>query len=497
MHNTFYVIKNTIVMKITTIEDVHEAFCQKNMKVFGVGGTPITRTEAHRMLRDFEVICSVDALAEISAIEKKMQITCFPLKKSNGIYIKKPSKILAQEQVCAHINAAKKDYEHIGIFVMKPDAAVEKICHDNGWILIGNSADIIAKYNDKVVFQEILQATGLAGDAIVMPLRDVHERRDAIFAQLGDKIVIQLPEVSGGGHGTFFFDKKNAQTMIEEIEKRIAKIDEEINASTTYVIINRYVSGPALSILGTITRDNGVIVAQPQHQLIDIADVTQTKDDASGIFCGHEWTLPIPQNIREHAIDCVKKIGTHLQKNGVIGIFGTDLMWDVERDCVVPIEINTRLTGVFPSFVDVQILHDEVPLLAFHMMDFLRIPYQVTDYHLYRKEGFHIGAHLIIFNNAPGTIHITRSELRSGVYTMIDDKLEFVREGFEMMDLCHDQEFVITDGVPAVGDVYAKNRKLLKVISRTSLGEDSYTLTAWGSAIVAGVYNAITYTLSE
>lgn len=476
--------------KIRSINDVRMILKKQNIKIFGIGGTPITRTEVYHFTDDFEIICSVDAQKEIQVIGEKMKITCFPLRKENGAYIKKPSKLLTEPAVQEYINASKSTYEKIAIIVMKPDRLLEQICRENEWILIGNSADKIEKYNDKERFQSILHSTGLANDAIVLPLSELSGQLDAIFDKLGEKIVIQLP-VSGGGHGTFFFTRAEKDSIKNEIDQRSLMIKADILPSTK-IIINSFFDGPTLSILGTITKDHGILAAHPQHQLIDIPGVTKGKNDASGIFCGHEWTLPIPQHIEEQSINIVKKIGLYLKEDDVDGIFGTDLVWDTQRNIVVPIEINARLTGVFPSFVDVQLFNEEIPIMAFHIMDFLNIPYEV-DQNAYRSgRGFSVGAHLLVFNPYPHKIRVTNIDLCSGVYSLKEDQLYFERDGFEMSDIKNDGEFLITDGVPTAGAIYDRNRKLLKIISKNSLAQSSYDLNVHGKKIVDCVYNAIT-----
>ncbi len=479
-------------MKINSISDVKKTLNETQIKVFGIGGTPITRTEAHHFIDNLEVICSVNAKEEIAQISKKVQITCFPLKNENDTYIKKPSKILSNKKIQDYINTSKKDYDKIAIFVMKPDLSLEKICKENDWILIGNKANIVEKYNHKGVFQEILFKTGLSNDAQILKLNELNDKIDDLFEKLGQKIVIQLA-VSGGGRGTFFFEKKDKDTIMKAIKKRIETISDDVSADSD-VIVNSFFAGPTLSILGTITRDNGVLVANPQHQLIDIAEVTRLKNDANGVFCGHDWTLFVPDDIRKQAIEIAQKIGIFLQKDKVLGIFGTDLIWDIERNIVVPIEINTRLTGVFPAFVDVQLLHGEVSLMAFHVLDFLNVSYEVDEISVYRKDGFKLGAHLIVFNDNEYDSRLIQSHLRGGVYCLKNNgEIEFKRGGFEISDIKNDREFVVTDGVPEPGAVYMRNRKLLKILSKEPLAENSYTLSEFGKQIVQNIYNSLIF----
>lgn len=474
---------------IKDVADVRKAIKKENVKIFGVGGTPITRTEIHHLVDDYEVICAVDSLTEIESIKEKVKIKCFPLKNESGTYIKKPSKILSNDDVQKYINAAKEEYDQIAIVVMKPDAVLEKICKDNNWILIGNPAHVVQQYNDKEVFQKILRDTNHANEAIVLQLDEVPDRVDFIFDKLGEKIVIQLP-VSGGGHGTFFFERKDAHIILQTIHDRINTINEEVSKKTN-VIINSFFKGASLSILGSISRNNGVIVANPQHQLIDIPEVIKSKNDASGVFCGHEWSLPIPKHIREQMIGIVEDIGLNLKNDGVLGIFGTDFMWDLERDVVVPIEINARLTGVFPSFVDVQLLNDEIPIMAFHILDFLGVEYSVDQVAYRNEEGFAVGAHLLVFNMHQYKVRVIDTDIQCGVYSLDEDGMRFERKGFQMIDIKNENEFVIADGIPEIGSVYARNRKMLKVISKKSLAKSSYDLNDRGKKIVQNIYNLI------
>lgn len=471
---------------ISSKEDVIRVLKENNVKVFGVGGTPITRTEVHPVVDDFELICSVSS-KDLDSVQEKIKASCFPMRNEAGFFIKKPGKIISNPEVTKHIEEGSQG-KKVAILVMKPTEEVLGACEKNGWALLGNNPDVVWKYDDKNEFQQLLKRANIPSSAISLSLTDLEESLDEIFKKLGDNIVIQLPK-SAGGKGTFFFNKKEKEKIISSIKQRIEILSEEVPEDAV-VIVNSFFEGPSLSTLGCITRDNGTLECDPQYQLIDIEDVVKGKSDGTGVFCGHDWVLSsdIPQNIRKQAREITEKIGEELKKDGALGVFGVDFVWDRKRDILVANEINVRITGTFPTIVHSQLEAGEVPLIAFHILDFLKIPYSIENRKVYNKGGMRKGAHLILFNPF-GYDVICNKEVPGGVYSL-DKKgdAKFERLGFEMEDIKNPGEFIVTDGVPAKGFARGKNRKVLKIITKEPICDNPEKLNNWGSMIVDATY---------
>lgn len=482
------------VVEIENIADVKKIISDGNWKIFGIGGTPITRTEIHSFVSDFESICSVSS-GELTSVQKKLKATCFELKDEKGNVVKKPGKIISDPRVIKHIkkNSANKK---IAILVMKPTDEILKVCDDNRWVLLGNNFVKVERYNDKNKFQDILRCINFSTSALSIKFDDLTRSADDIFEKLGDNIVVQLPK-RGGGQGTFFFNVKEKKEMHSIISKRIKILQENVSQNTL-VVVNSFFQGPSLSSLGTITKENKILSYDPQYQLIDIKEVIKNKVDASGVFCGHDWSLSnnIPQQIRDQAHKTTKLIGNELKKDGLLGIFGVDYVWDKKRNKLIPIEINTRITGTFPTIIYVQLAKKEIPLIAFHVLDFLDISYSIKKEGIYNKRGCRRGAHLILFNNQKNSV-VCEKEIIGGVYSLSGGVAEFKGCGFEMEDIKKRGEFVITDGVPTKTIVYGRNRKVAKIITKQAICKDPYELNNWGKEIVKATYNLFNFKRTE
>ncbi len=473
------------MINITSINDLKEVIAQSGVKVIGVGGTPITRSEFASVIPDFELICSVDSKDEIAEVAKDMKITCFPVKNNSGRCAKKPSTIVSDARVQSYINNFKKIHKRVALIVFKPDALLLKIAQDNGWEIIGNTPDIISTYNSKQVFRDILKKTNIAQSATVTTLSDFYANTHAFFDRYGEVLVLQFAEKSGGGHGTFFC-RQGDESSITQIQKRMSTWKEDLGDDPT-VIIDAYFNGPVLSIAGCITKEAGIIVAQPQYQYIDIPEVVGKKDNATGVFCGHDWARSLPNEIAQVCCDMVQKIGLVLQKEGVRGFFGLDTIWDKDKNVIRPIEINVRLTGVFPAFMDVQIMHDEVPLGALHVLEFLNIPYTLDEQYkqsLLPRVG-RKGAHMILFNTYGHDI-VIQGSVKPGIYSY---DFEYKRPGYRLAQL-QANEVLLTDSVPQKGDIRKKNIKICKIASLESFTDDAGILTQKARTFIQKVYTA-------
>ncbi|MEA2007354.1 MAG: hypothetical protein U9O20_04330 [Patescibacteria group bacterium] len=475
--------------KIGSVTDVKRSIGNNDYKIFGIGGTPITRAEIYSLIDDFELICTVPS-GDLACVQKKLRVTCFEMRNEKGFYVKKPDKILANPKVVEHIKERSKN-KKVGILLMKPTKKATEICERNGWTLLGNKDEIVKKYNNKNEFQELLKKINVPTNAISVNLTELPKELNSAFEKLGNDIVIQLPE-SCGGRGTFFFNKKQQEEIPTLIKKRVKTLNEDV-PDDSRVVINSFFEGPSLSSLGCVTKENGTISCDPQYQLIGIEKVTCGKTDATGVFCGNDWVLSndIPNNIKEQSQEITEKIGNKLKENEVFGIFGVDYIWDKKRDVLVPNEINVRITGAFPTIVFSQLEAGTVPLIAFHVLDFLDISYSLKDSEIYNNRKRKKGAHLILFNPKRHDV-VCGNEISGGVYSLDKEKhVKFERLGFEFNDIKNPKEFIITDGIPSKGVVRKKNKKIVKIITKETICKSPQKLNRWGNEIVTATYEAL------
>lgn len=472
------------------LESIQKLIAASPYKIFGVGGNPATRAEAWPFVPGLEII-SANKTGEYDSVVRKVKVKTYQkLKSPVPFAIKKPETILKDPEVVDYIKANSQG-KTVALYLYKGSADTEKIAAKHGWKVVANRSYLFDRLDDKIYFIDLLKRINHPSTKTIhsMKLSQFEDQAQTLFDELGDRIVIQLPN-EGGGKGTFFFTKDQRSQVVETIKNRLGIIKKE--SGDIDIMVNRFVEGPSVSITGCITRDNGILTSYAQYQLIDISEAIQGKKDGQGVFCGHDWVLSneIPMEIHEKASRLAEKIGGALKEEGALGIFGLDLIWDKASNDLVPLEINPRLLGTFPCAVEVQLAKGEVPLVAFHILDFLDIAYKIEDPNIYKRDLARPGAHIIIFNPYPYAVTCGR-ELKGGVYKLSGDQMEFVRPGFELEDIDGDGEFVLTDGVPVQEIVYGANRKIVKIITRQSIAKDGGTaLNEWGKRVVETVISS-------
>jgi hypothetical protein len=91
-----------------------------------------------------------------------------------------------------------------------------------------------------------------------------------------------------------------------------------------------------------------------------------------------------------------------------------------------------------------------IPLEAFHLLEFLNLPYQADIDGLNEAYASPLnGSHLLVYPGANDT-KITTQELRAGVHESDPQTgaISFLKEGLDYQDLTNDDQFIIADGPP-------------------------------------------------
>jgi predicted ATP-grasp superfamily ATP-dependent carboligase len=474
---------------ISNSEDIRRILDLNNISIFGLGEYPSSRSEIHFFTPNLEVICEKKT-GEFESIKENIPVVYFPKSISEkNIRSQKAAPSLRDERIISHIRKRSKN-KKIALYIYKSSPKIEMICKKYKWKTLALPTALYHKFSDKLEFYKILKELRMPAQYTLVKFRQLESRLPDLFKKYGNKIVIQFL-YERGGRGTFFFNRKDKEKIVEEIKNRLTILNKK--GRIEYVTVSRFVDGPSLSITGCITKSNGILTSYCQYQLIDISEVSSNKIDATGIFCGHDWSLSnnIPLAIHKKAQNLIEKLGNKLKKRGVLGIFGLDLIWDKINNRLVPLEINPRLLGTFPAAVYVQIEKKEIPLIAFHILDFLNIPYKIKSGETYRKELFRHGAHIILHNPEKYDV-ICQKQLRGGVYALNKNRLRYLRSGSELSDIESKNEFIITEGGPIRGRVYRRDRRLLRIITKRGISKlGGKILNDWGKIIVKSIYKEL------
>jgi biotin carboxylase len=128
-----------------------------------------------------------------------------------------------------------------------------------------------------------------------------------------------------------------------------------------------------LTIEGCVTR-HGTLVGPLMTEMIGLGDLTPYR----GGWCGNEVfgegaSAALSSDIRQQAQRATVAIGEHLRQAGYWGYFGLDFLLDQDTGALYLGELNPRITGVTPLTSQAALEQDEVPLLLFHLLEWLGV----------------------------------------------------------------------------------------------------------------------------
>ncbi len=453
--------------------------------IFGVGVYAFNRLGLADIVPNFRIL-ALRYSPDTKLMEKDLKV--LSLEKGMGTKHIKESR--NSTTILRHPRTEKylEKFKNPALIVYKSSSRMERVCHQHGWTLAVAPLKFgKALFENKVKFRRLLEEIG-----VPVPPGKIKKPQDLHYGHLintlGLPFVIQHP-TRGGGKGTFFirneYDfnqaRKKLRIRIKEGQELPAKAPEEI-------IVARFVKGPSPSITGCVTR-HGILSTCPQMQVLDIPELFNPQK-GSGLFCGHDWSYPLDENIRNQAYEIVEKVGKYFQSQDYKGIFGLDFVMDEKEEKLYVTEANPRLLATFPTITMAQIRLGEPPIIAFHLLEYLNIDYDidvkgVNQLMRQPKQGAQMFLH-----NLTGRWARNHGEIKSGIYKL-GSKLEFVRSGYALKHLKNEDEFLVTEGVPFKKSHFSPNRRLCRILTLKGVLKDYSKLNDWGREVVIQVYRAL------
>jgi len=474
-------------MTIKDLSTLKEYFKQIKIPIFGAGVHAFNRLGLEDVYSNYRILALRYNL-DTELIEKDVEV--LSLEKGMG------TKHIQEPRNATTVIRHPKTKEYLGkfkdpaIIVYKPSTRMEDTCRENGWKLLNNPTsfgkDLL---EDKIKFRRILKEIGVA-----VPPGKIASASKLHYGHLMNKyglpFVIQHP-TKGGGKGTFFINnKEDFDKAYKKLHKKWDEEDEKVLTPPDQVIVAQFIQGSSPSITACVTR-HGTLSTNLQHQILDAPELYDP-ERGSGLFCGHDWTSSdFSESVNQQAYDAVEKTGQHLKELGYKGVFGLDFVLDEKEDQLYIVECNPRFLGSYPVINMVQLINQETPILAFHVLEFLDVDYQIDldeINRLMRKEKK--GAQMILHNL---TTRWARNykEIKAGVYKLKENKLEYLRPGYDLKHLKNKEEFLLADGVSIRKSHFSPNRRLCRVLTLNQcLGPDQRELNPWAKQVVETVYQA-------
>ncbi|PID31098.1 hypothetical protein CSA80_03115 [Candidatus Saccharibacteria bacterium] len=228
------------------------------------------------------------------------------------------------------------------------------------------------------------------------------------------------------------------------------------------VVASQFVQGTVSSIQVCITK-YGIFSGGIQRQLVDSPHLCNPKIKGATRWCGGEIGDDYPDIVQHQAQEIASVIGSELGSHGYKGIFGVDLIVTPENE-VYAIEINARLTGYSHIISDMQMMNGKIPFMLLHTLELGNYRYEVTDTEAlpsvakYKKP-----ASLLILNNQTNEDIVLKKSIKPGVYKLVGNRVEFVKEGFSLAE-CKTEDTMLIFSRFSEGETIGRGKRILKIM---------------------------------
>ena len=483
-----------IPARFESINEIKKIF-SKELRVVGVGVSAFQRSGLGYILPNYEILSLLET-NDLEAIRKICPVTTI-VGGLGGEYPQKlnTSSILKLQKVREWL----EQKNNLNLFVYKAATPLDEIIKDLPVKLLSSPGYIRKPLEDKKVFREEAERAGIRiprGENLA--IKELTEKKwDELKQKYGARLVFQLTDYStGGGQGTFFIDTKADFDKFNEFVK-----SDEKKKSLTWVNVCERVGGRPASITGCAIK-YGTVTGILQTQIMDQPELAGFKG-RSGVWLGHDWNVRFSEKAQLNAETLCKKWGEHIYKKGYKGIFGLDVMV-TDKEEIIVIECNSRYTGAFPVYTMMQLNQGEMPLDVWHLAEWLGLDYEmdIKEVQKVSREP-KAGAHIILHNLAEKEVKAKKT-VRAGVWgirpinsankfkdkgafaPMID--IEWVREGFSLMDIKADNEFVLCDRMPNQGQTVKPGERMGKLMFKRRIIDDQGNLLPEIKELVKGLY---------
>lgn len=479
-------------MPLRDLEDIQLLFRGLEGAFAGIGMTAFSRVVPAYFLRTYSILCLRNTL-DLPIVKRKTAVLC--IEEAQGRTVRD------ENWSSAHVAAQREAVEFLGrlprpvyLFPYQSYPELEALALRHGWRCMANPAALRLRVGRRPFFREMLKELDLP--LIPGGIHPVSELRARTYrdwtSQLGPRLVVQLPDLGqGGGRGTFFVDTAG---QYEDLKLRLAA-DVWRGKPLGTVSVHRRMEGSPASMTLCLTR-HGVLRGPLQRQLIDLPYCRGLAEN--GIFCGNVWGEGMWSSaVMKSAQTLGDVIGGHLRALGYRGILGVDFLASEETGRVYPLEINPRLTGVFPMYSLLCLERGIPPFEAFHLLEFAGVPYRVDVHEMNERHGTSkTASHILLFLLDPRRRPADQA-LKAGLYRFDPETkaCTFVQEALGYGETHGEFDFVLGDGPPEIlGTEYPSKDplyRLCRLLFSSSAWDRGGSLPDWVTRVIEWVYGRL------
>lgn len=465
---------------INNLDDIKKIFGDLKTPIFYVANVADRGVGLENIIPNYHIIC-IDYDDEVEYLEKAgAKIFCLEKEfgKKNVIF-RNSAVLLAQDVVKKYIKENTPEGLQSAVVVFKPSLAAEKIVLENNWKLLNNSAVLSKGIEDKFNFLFIAKSLHIR-----IPDAETIDFGRLSYWELKkyyDHFVVQLKS-GNAGSSTFFIRSQ------DDYSKLMDTFFRDSSGKKDFVVkVSKYIHGIPATVNGCVTAYD-IYIGKPCYQITGEELCTNSRSTT----CGNDWgALPLSDKAFHEINEIGQKIGEYLKSKGYKGIFGLDFIISEKSDDVYLIEINPRFVASIPFYTKLEIKNSVFPMFALHFLDFLGIEYDINSMAkgLFGKKTAAISGSQLVLRNKEKKICVPSGEVKSGVYRLKNDKMEYVRSGYSPLDLKSDNEFVVL--AASKGRKIKPENEAARVESFASLVSSDHHLTADAELIAREIYEKL------
>jgi glutathione synthase/RimK-type ligase-like ATP-grasp enzyme len=358
------------------------------------------------------------------------------------------------------------------------DEPTERLAHHLGLRICFPPAALRRYLDSKVTTTRLANRAGVPCVPNVLARVESYATLRRVAHALGPDVVVQLP-YGDSGTTTFFIST----------EADFHPYARQIAAQPTVKIMQRIRCRP-LTIEGCVTR-HGTFVGPLMTEMIGFGDLTPYRGGWCGneVFGEGEFRVLSPE-IRRQAQRATVAIGAHLRQVGYWGYFGLDFLLDQDTGALYLGELNPRITGATSLTSQAALDQDEVPLLLFHLLEWLGVEYAVDvaqfNQRWVQAEQITSWSQMILEHTAE-TIDMVTQAPPSGIWHMAEDgTVQFARPAFHLQALTNEAKAFFLRTIDA-GHTPVKGDCIGRLITHGRLMTDDYRLTERARAWIRGL----------
>ncbi len=216
------------------------------------------------------------------------------------------------EEIITKLNAS--------LLVFKNTIHIEQFCKEKNWPLLNPSAELSEKVENK-----INQVKWLGELSSFLPAHKIQETKDIIWDK--KPFVLQWSHGHSGDGTMLIKDENELKDLKEKFPFREAKITE-------------YINGPMFTVNIVVTKTI-ILLGNISYQITGILPFTTNPFSTIGNDWSVTHTILSDEQLKEIE-KIAEKIAQKMQKDGWLGLFGIDVIFDEERNALHLIEINAR-----------------------------------------------------------------------------------------------------------------------------------------------------------